>query len=67
MFGLSSHGNPVREARPAGTRLLLGLLFSTGVGLLAYRRRSLSRSGVAGAMITGTTTVGLGGWAWGVH
>lgn len=49
-----------------GTRLLLGLLFSTGVGLLAYRRRSLSRSGVAGAMITGTTTVGLGGWAWGL-
>ncbi len=58
MFGLSSD----KES----TRLLLGLLFSTGVGLLAYRRRSLSRSGVAGAMITGTTTVGLGGWAWGL-
>jgi uncharacterized protein (TIGR00297 family) len=49
-----------------GQRLLLGLLFSTGVGLFAYRRRSLSRSGVAGAMITGSVTVGMGGWAWGL-
>src|SRR5207248_11392439 len=47
-------------------RLLLGLLFSTGISLLAYRRRSLSRSGIAGAIITGTTTFGLGGWSWGL-
>ncbi|MHB8597997.1 MAG: DUF92 domain-containing protein [Ktedonobacteraceae bacterium] len=47
-------------------RLLPGLLFSTGVGLFAYRRRSLSRSGVAGAMVTGSVTVGMGGWAWGL-
>ncbi len=47
-------------------RLLSGLLFSTGVGLFAYRRRSLSRSGVAGAMATGSVTVGMGGWAWGL-
>jgi uncharacterized protein (TIGR00297 family) len=47
-------------------RLLLGLLFSTGVGLIAYRRQSLTRSGVAGAIISGTTTVGLGGWSWGL-
>lgn len=47
-------------------RLLLGLLFSTGVGLFAYRHRSLSRSGVAGAMATGSATVGMGGWAWGL-
>ncbi len=47
-------------------RLLLGLFFSIGIGLLAYRRRSLSRSGVAGAVVTGTTTFGLGGWAWGL-
>lgn len=49
-----------------GSRLLLGLLFSTGIGLLAYRRRSLSRSGVAGAIVTGTTTFGMGGWSWGL-
>ncbi len=47
-------------------RLLLGLLFSTGVGLIAYRRQSLTRSGVVGAIIAGTTTVGFGGWAWGL-
>jgi len=49
-----------------GQRLLLGLLFSTGIGLIAYKRRSLSRSGITGAIATGTTTVGLGGWSWGL-
>jgi uncharacterized protein (TIGR00297 family) len=47
-------------------RLLLGLIFSAGIGLLAYRRHSLDRSGVIGAIITGTTTFGLGGWSWGL-
>lgn len=45
---------------------LLGLLFSSIIGLLAYRRRLLSRSGIAGAMFTGTTTFGSGGWTWGL-
>jgi uncharacterized protein (TIGR00297 family) len=49
-----------------GYRLLLGLLLSTAISLFAYRRRSLSRSGVAGAVVTGTTTFGLGGWDWGL-
>ncbi|HVB60271.1 MAG TPA: DUF92 domain-containing protein, partial [Ktedonobacteraceae bacterium] len=48
------------------TRLLLGLLFSAGVAGLAYQRRSLNKSGAAGAIITGTATVGLGGWSWGL-
>lgn len=47
-------------------RLLLGLFSSGIIGLLAYRRRSLSRSGMAGAVLTGTTTFGLGGWSWGL-
>jgi uncharacterized protein (TIGR00297 family) len=47
-------------------RLLLGLFCSGTIGLLAYRRRSLSRSGMAGAVLTGTTTFGLGGWSWGL-
>jgi uncharacterized protein (TIGR00297 family) len=46
-------------------RLLLGLLLSSGIGLLAYRRHSLSRSGIVGATITGTTINGMGGWGWG--
>ena len=47
-------------------RTLLGFLLSSSIGLLAYRRHSLNRSGVVGTIITGTTTVGLGGWAWGL-
>lgn len=47
-------------------RLVLGLLLSSGISLLAYRRRSLSKSGVAGAITTGTATFGLGGPAWGL-
>ena len=47
-------------------RTLLGLILSSSVAVLAYRRRSLTRSGVTGAIITGTTTVGFGGWSWGL-
>ena len=49
-----------------GIRLVLGLLFSSIIGGLAYRRGSLSRSGVTGAIITGTLIFGLGGWSWGL-
>lgn len=54
------------NSQKQGARLLLGFLFSSTIGLLAYRRRSLSRSGIAGAVATGTTTVGMGGWSWGL-
>lgn len=47
-------------------RLLAGLFLSSAIGLLAYRRRSLSRSGMIGAIISGTTTFGLGGLPWGL-
>src|SRR6266568_5520380 len=53
-------------ARVRENRILLGLLFSTAISLLAHRRRSLSSTGIAGAIITGTTTFGLGGWSWGL-
>jgi uncharacterized protein (TIGR00297 family) len=33
---------------------------------VSYRRGSLSLSGVAGALLVGTLTFGLGGWVWGV-
>ncbi|MBM4412376.1 MAG: DUF92 domain-containing protein [Chloroflexi bacterium] len=48
------------------TRILLGLVISSGIGALAYRRGSLSKSGWLGAIITGTTTFGFGGWAHGI-
>ncbi len=47
-------------------RLLLGLALSSGIGLLAYSRRSLTKGGAAGAVVTGTTISGLGGWSWGL-
>lgn len=67
----SAHHNNAPGDRTArdpvrGSRILFGLLFSATIGLIAYRRRSLSRSGIAGAMVTGTTTFGMGGWPWGL-
>lgn len=47
-------------------RLLLGVALSGAIGLLAYRRGSLSRSGVAGALVVGSCIFGFGGWVWGV-
>ena len=47
-------------------QLLAGLVLSAAIGWLAYRRNSLSRSGVAGAVITGTLIFGFGGWTWGL-
>lgn len=41
--------------------LLVGLVLSTLIGLFAYRRGSLTRSGVLGAMLTGTAIFGFGG------
>ncbi len=48
------------------TRVGLGMLLSAAIGLLAYRRDSLTRSGVAGAVLTGTAIFGFGGWTWGL-
>lgn len=47
-------------------RLIIGLIFSALIGLLAYRRGSLSRSGILGAVIVGTAIFGFGGWWWGL-
>jgi uncharacterized protein (TIGR00297 family) len=46
-------------------RFLFGLLFSGAIGWVAQRRGSLTRSGAAGAVITGTSIFGFGGLAWG--
>jgi uncharacterized protein (TIGR00297 family) len=47
-------------------QILLGLIISSAIGALAYRRGSLSRSGWVGAIITGTTIFGFGGWPYGI-
>jgi uncharacterized protein (TIGR00297 family) len=53
-------------SRSRGLRLLLGLLFSGGIALVAYRRRSLDKSGVVGAIASGTSIFAMGGWSWGL-
>jgi len=42
-------------------QLLLGLILSTAIGYIGYRRAMLTRSGWLGAVITGTTVFGFGG------
>jgi uncharacterized protein (TIGR00297 family) len=46
-------------------QLLLGLVLSALIGYAGYRRQSLSRSGMLGAVLVGTIIFGLGGLAWG--
>jgi len=50
---------------PTALQILLGFALAALVGLVAYWRGSLSKSGVAGAILIGTIVFGLGGWAWG--
>jgi uncharacterized protein (TIGR00297 family) len=45
-------------------QLLLGFVISALIGALAYLRLSLTAGGVAGAVIVGTLTFGLGGLSW---
>ena len=51
---------------PLPLQLLIGLILSSLIGLLAYRRGSLSKSGVLGAVLVGTAIFGFGGLAWGL-
>jgi uncharacterized protein (TIGR00297 family) len=54
------------RARVQGSQLLSGLLFSGVIALVAYRRGSLDKSGVAGAIASGTSIFAMGGWSWGM-
>lgn len=47
-------------------RLCAGLALSAAIGWLAWRRQSLSRSGVLGAVVIGTAMFGFGGLAAGL-
>ena len=47
-------------------QLAFGVAFSSIIAWAGHRGRSLSPSGVVGAMIVGTLTFGLGGWTWGL-
>src|SRR5579859_1075873 len=54
------------STRAQGSRLLSGLLFSGVIALIAYRRRSLDKSGVVGAIASGTSIFAMGGRSWGM-
>ncbi|MBK8987912.1 MAG: DUF92 domain-containing protein [Chloroflexi bacterium] len=45
-------------------QLVSAFIISSGITSLAYRRKSLTGSGVVGGLLVGTLTLGLGGWAW---
>jgi uncharacterized protein (TIGR00297 family) len=47
-------------------QLSVGLVLSGAIGFAAYRRQSLTGSGVIGAIVVGTATFGFGGWVWGM-
>jgi len=48
------------------SELFGGLFLSLAIGVIGYRRRALTGSGLVGAVITGTLIFGVGGWEWGV-
>jgi len=52
--------------RRMSLRLFSGLVFSSVIGLIAYRRKSLDKSGMLGSIVSGTSIVGTGGWSWGL-
>ena len=47
-------------------QITLGIIISSTIGWLAYRKGALSGSGVVGAILTGTAIFGGGGWDWGM-
>ncbi|HEX7736371.1 MAG TPA: DUF92 domain-containing protein, partial [Ktedonobacteraceae bacterium] len=57
---------PTHLVASHGARLLLGFALSGGIGWLAYKRRSLTKGGALGAVATGASIAGLGGWPWGL-
>lgn len=62
-----SHTSPAYAVpRVMRARFLLGLLFSSGIALVAYRRQSLNKSGVSGTIACGTSIFSTGGWSWGL-
>jgi uncharacterized protein (TIGR00297 family) len=54
------------SAAALSVRFVVGLGLSGVVGLVAYQRKSLTPSGVFGAVLIGTTIFFGGGWAWGL-
>ena len=48
------------------TQLFLGFLLALLIAILAYKARSLDKSGAVAAIVEGTLIFGVGGWAWAI-
>src|SRR5258708_33850535 len=67
MLGISSRKRLMNKTTGNNVqRWPLGLIFSSSIALLAYRRRSLNKSGVVGAIASGAAIFSAGGWSWGL-
>lgn len=67
MLGISSRKRLMNKTTGNNVqRWPLGLIFSSSIALLAYRRRSLNKSGAVGAIASGTAIFSAGGWSWGL-
>lgn len=47
-------------------QLIIGFFLAVVIAYLAYRARSLDRSGAIAALIVGTVIFGMGGWRWAI-
>jgi len=47
-------------------QLIIGFFLALIIAYLAYRARSLDRSGAFAALLVGTVIFGLGGWSWAI-
>ncbi len=47
-------------------QLLLGFIFAVIIAVLAYKAKSLDKSGAIAATVEGTLIFGLGGWEWAI-
>src|SRR5215211_7760329 len=45
-------------------QLMLGFLLASTIAYVAYRVRSLNKSGMVAATLVGTVIFGVGGWQW---
>src|SRR5260370_11906473 len=67
MLGISSRKRLMNKTTGNNVqRWPLGLIFSSSLALRACRRRLLKKSGVVGAIASGTAIFSAGGWSWGL-
>ena len=56
----------VRSVVKTMPQLILGFIFAVIIAFLAYKAKSLDKSGAIAATVEGTLIFGLGGWTWAI-